>query len=167
MVVLLSSSCTGRYATSTGCAYTPCLPLVKGYYWSIPCQGFTQGAQALCSSVSSCPSSQFLAAPCTAYADRICQNCTALKPGSYRVLPCTLQADSQWSPCTQGFYCNGTGLQTPCPPGKTSQPWATQSSDCYCAVGTQPDEYTGQCMPINCSGTLQVCARSCPCAPKP
>ena len=137
-----------------GCAIEKCATLPPLYYWSRPCGGDSPGTQTQCS-LSDCPAWQYLAAACASDADRVCANCTTFNPGFYKLDSCTQLADSAWRPCTQGFYCNGTGAQAACPANSTSQPNAKQLSDCYCRVGMQEASNAAVCVPKRCAGAVQ------------
>ena len=91
------------------------------------------GVQSPCST-GNCPIWQYSPSKCSAYANSLCLNCTNVKVGYYKASNCSLTMDSLWNPCSAGYYCDGSGSQSPCPINRTSQSGAQQLSECYCQV---------------------------------
>ena len=136
--------------------------------------GDVGGTQTQCRTAQ-CPSWQFSPSQCTAYSDTVCVNCTQWKTGYFKTYNCSLAMDSGWQLCSPGFFCDGSGTQTPCPINRTSPVGADQASECFCKVrrlegglshhhfaltfwrcqvGTLEDK-NGICIPMRCPNTIQ------------
>ena len=99
----------------------------------IPCRAMSQ-AQTLYPSV---------------YSDCICL------PGTTGQLAC--------SPCPQGFWCPGNGVQNQCPANSMSPVNATSSTQCICIPGYMLD-LTGACVPCPFNETC-ISGIASPCGP--